>query len=166
MYVKMYRAKIVQDIKNFFPKLSLTMHKGQGGKICVLGGSKEYTGAPYYAATAALRAGGDLCKYMQSLTLSLASIFAPTEATIPLKSYSPEFIVHSYEKDKINDSSNKDSAKKEIEKITQWFKGQHALIMGPGYGRDNDPLLLTESISAAMENEMTLVGDADFLWYL
>jgi NAD(P)H-hydrate repair Nnr-like enzyme with NAD(P)H-hydrate dehydratase domain len=38
--------------------------------------------------------------------------------------------------------------------------------MGPGYGRDNDPLLLTESISAAMENEMTLVGDADFLWYL
>jgi ATP-dependent NAD(P)H-hydrate dehydratase len=64
MYAKMYRAKIVQDIKNFFPKLSLTMHKGQGGKICVLGGSKEYTGAPYYAATASLRAGGDLCKLL------------------------------------------------------------------------------------------------------
>ena len=81
---------------------------------------------------------------MKCLTHNIASIFASSEAAMPLKSYSPEFIVHSYEKDKINDSSNKDSAKKEIEKITQWFKGHHALIMGPGYGRDNDPLLLTE----------------------
>ena len=50
------------------------MHKGQSGKIGVLGGSKDYTGAPYYAATTSLRAGGDL-----------VSVFAPKEAEQPLK---------------------------------------------------------------------------------
>jgi len=38
--------------------------------------------------------------------------------------------------------------------------------MGPGYGRDNDPILLTEVINEAMKNNMTLIGDADYLWYL
>ena len=40
--------------KSCIPPLSHQLHKGQMGRIAVLGGSKEYCGAPYYAAQAAL----------------------------------------------------------------------------------------------------------------
>lgn len=30
-------------------------HKGQAGKVCIIGGSLEYTGAPYYAGVSALK---------------------------------------------------------------------------------------------------------------
>jgi ATP-dependent NAD(P)H-hydrate dehydratase len=62
---------------------ALTQYKGNCGKVAVVGGSAEYTGAPYYAAVAALRTGSDL-----------AHVFCPLEALIPIKCYSPEIIVH------------------------------------------------------------------------
>lgn len=50
-----------------------------------MGGSKEYTGAPYYAAMSSLRVGADL-----------SYVYCPEEASIPIKSYSPELIVLPY----------------------------------------------------------------------
>ena len=70
-------------IKNLLPKLERTLHKGSNGKVGVVGGSKDYTGAPYYAAIASLKSGADL-----------AHIFCYQEASTPIKCYSPEFIVH------------------------------------------------------------------------
>ena len=43
-----------------FPPLSSSSHKGSHGRIAILGGSNKYTGAPYYAAQAALNCGVDL----------------------------------------------------------------------------------------------------------
>ena len=65
------------------PKLTEARYKGQNGKIGVIGGSFEYTGAPFYAAQSALYAGADI-----------SHIFCPQEAAIPIKCYSPEIIVH------------------------------------------------------------------------
>lgn len=48
-----------------------------------MGGSKEYTGAPFYVGAAALRSGADI-----------VHVFCPEDASIPIKSYSPELIVH------------------------------------------------------------------------
>lgn len=48
-----------------------------------MGGSFEYTGAPYYSAMAALKMGADL-----------AHIFCSRDAAGPIKTYSPELIVH------------------------------------------------------------------------
>lgn len=64
------------------PPLDGTGHKGQAGRVGVLGGSKDYTGAPYYSGQAALSVGADLL-YM----------FTAEEACIPIKSYSPELMV-------------------------------------------------------------------------
>ena len=47
-------------LEALLPTLDLTRYKGNNGKVGVLGGSIEYTGAPYYAGMAALRAGSDL----------------------------------------------------------------------------------------------------------
>lgn len=68
--------------KYLFPPLSSTSHKGSHGRIAILGGSNKYTGAPYYAAQAALNCGVDL-----------ATIFCATEAQTPIKCYSPELMV-------------------------------------------------------------------------
>jgi hypothetical protein len=62
--------------------LSADSHKGSSGRVGVLGGSARYTGAPYYAAMAALKSGSDL-----------AFVFCAQEAALPIKCYSPELMV-------------------------------------------------------------------------
>lgn len=62
--------------------LTFDSHKGASGRVGVLGGSAQYTGAPYYAAMASLKAGADL-----------AYVFCAQEACLPIKSYSPELMV-------------------------------------------------------------------------
>ncbi len=42
-------------IKKIIPPLTSSLHKGQLGKICIIGGCKEYTGAPFYAGISAQR---------------------------------------------------------------------------------------------------------------
>jgi ATP-dependent NAD(P)H-hydrate dehydratase len=51
--IKAILAKII-------PLLTKSRYKGQNGKVGVIGGSFEYTGAPYYAAISAVKGGGDL----------------------------------------------------------------------------------------------------------
>ena len=57
-------------------------HKGCSGRVAIVGGSEMYTGAPYYASMAALKVGSDL-----------ATVFCASEASIPIKCYSPELMV-------------------------------------------------------------------------
>ena len=68
--------------RKIIPRLSFSSHKGELGRIGVIGGCSLYTGAPYYAATAALRCGADLC-----------TIFTSKDAAPPIKTYSPELMV-------------------------------------------------------------------------
>ena len=67
------------------PKLSLNKHKRQDGRICIIGGSAEYTGAPYFAAISVLRGGGDLLH-----------VICDYNAGNSIKSYGPEIIVEPY----------------------------------------------------------------------
>jgi ATP-dependent NAD(P)H-hydrate dehydratase len=46
---------LVKQIKRFVPTLDYNLKKGECGRIGVVGGSLEYTGAPYFAAIAALK---------------------------------------------------------------------------------------------------------------
>jgi ATP-dependent NAD(P)H-hydrate dehydratase len=62
--------------------LSYDSHKGSSGRVGVLGGSGDFTGAPFYAAMASLNAGADL-----------SFVFCANEAALPIKSYSPELMV-------------------------------------------------------------------------
>ena len=105
-------ADFYSHLKNLLPELSLTSHKGQNGKVGIVGGSQEYTGAPYYAAITSLRSGADL-----------SHIFTPDkDALIPIKCYSPEIIVHP-----ATHSSD----------LIKWLPSIHSMVIGPGLGREN-----------------------------
>lgn len=88
------------------------MHKGQNGKVGVIGGSVEYTGAPYYVGAASLKSGADI-----------VHVFCPEEASIPIKSYSPELIVH--------------PCLHQPDQASKWILNAcSSLVVGPGLGRD------------------------------
>ena len=74
---------------NVVPPLDASNHKGTMGRVGVVGGSKDYCGAPYYAAVSALKFGADL-----------SWVYCSQEAAIPIKSYSPELMVTPFYDDK------------------------------------------------------------------
>ncbi|XP_073743527.1 ATP-dependent (S)-NAD(P)H-hydrate dehydratase isoform X4 [Callorhinus ursinus] len=47
----------LQLVRNIIPPQTSKKHKGQDGRIGVIGGCQEYTGAPYFAAISALKVG-------------------------------------------------------------------------------------------------------------
>jgi len=126
--------------KQVIPKLERTQHKGQSGRIGIVGGSAEYTGAPYYAAIAALRCGADL---------SFVFCGEPAAAG-PIKTYSPELIVYP-----------------SLSYLNGTLTRLTALVLGPGLGRDGAVLKSTsEAIRAARDANVPLVLDGDALWLL
>ena len=122
--------------------------KGENGCIATIGGSLEYTGAPYYSAISALKAGSDL-----------SHVFCHTEAAIPIKSYSPELIVHP--------AFNTFSNYALINKTKRWFKSMNSVLIGPGLGREEDTekiFVHFSEIISQFEN-IPLVYDADGVWF-
>ncbi|XP_010745825.3 ATP-dependent (S)-NAD(P)H-hydrate dehydratase isoform X1 [Larimichthys crocea] len=130
-------------IKSIVPPLTSKKHKGQDGRIGIIGGCQDYTGAPYFAAISALKVGADL-----------SHVFCTKDAATVIKSYSPELIVHP-----VLDSPNA------VEEIEKWLPRLHGLVVGPGLGRE-DLLLKTakEVIEKSKARDIPIVIDADGLW--
>ncbi|XP_065316929.1 ATP-dependent (S)-NAD(P)H-hydrate dehydratase-like isoform X2 [Gordionus sp. m RMFG-2023] len=119
----------------FIPEPTLISHKGQNGKICVIGGSIDYTGAPYFASISALKMGADL-----------AHVICPPEAAPIIKTYSPELMVHPI----LDIISN-------IKDLAHLLEKMHVLVLGPGMGRDEKKIPIfqikrTDSFCATEEN--------------
>ncbi|XP_073329441.1 ATP-dependent (S)-NAD(P)H-hydrate dehydratase isoform X2 [Pagrus major] len=130
-------------VKSIVPPLTSKKHKGQDGRIGIIGGCQDYTGAPYFAAISALKVGADL-----------SHVFCTKDAATVIKSYSPELIVHP-----VLDSPNA------VEEIEKWLPRLHGLVVGPGLGRE-DLLLKTakEVIEKSKARDIPIVIDADGLW--
>ncbi|XP_073470600.1 ATP-dependent (S)-NAD(P)H-hydrate dehydratase isoform X2 [Aquarana catesbeiana] len=136
---------IFQLVRNVIPPLASKKHKGQDGKIGIVGGCQEYTGAPYFAAISALKVGADL-----------SHVFCTKDAATVIKSYSPELIVHP-----VLDHPNA------LQEIENWLPRLHTLVIGPGLGR-HDSILETAKgiIEKAKTKGIPLVIDADGLWLI
>lgn len=149
--------------RSVVPKLEHHLHKGQMGRIGIIGGSVDYTGAPYYAAQAGLYYGADL-----------ATIFTAKEALIPIKSYSPEFMVTSlYDTAEIEELENEAITKQLSNTLSSYFSRLHILVIGPGLGRHPKLLPnLVPSIRMATESRIQFVIKCYLLfnycvgWYL
>lgn len=71
-------SPLIRRVSSILPKLYNKGYKGDNGRIGVVGGSYEFTGAPFYSAISALKSGADL-----------AHIFCSKSSSISIKSYSP-----------------------------------------------------------------------------
>ncbi|XP_048388411.1 ATP-dependent (S)-NAD(P)H-hydrate dehydratase isoform X2 [Stegostoma tigrinum] len=135
--------KNLQLVRNIIPPLTEKKHKGQDGKIGIIGGCTEYTGAPYFAAIASLKVGADL-----------SHVFCTKDAAPVIKSYSPNVIVHP-----VLDASSG------VEDVEKWFPALHSMVIGPGLGRDEKVLQNTKVImQKCQQRGIPLVIDADGLW--
>uniref|UniRef100_A0A914V265 ATP-dependent NAD(P)H-hydrate dehydratase n=1 Tax=Plectus sambesii TaxID=2011161 RepID=A0A914V265_9BILA len=110
--------ELLKCVQSLFPKLDEKNKKGDCGRIAVIGGSQEYTGAPYFAAISSLKFGADILH-----------VFCPKEAATVIKSYSPELIVHP-----LLSVGNGDNKWKEI---FDWLDRVNAVVIGPGLGRND-----------------------------
>jgi NAD(P)H-hydrate epimerase len=107
------------DLKNIIPKRKSTNYKGEYGKLLVIGGSEDYSGAPSFAALAALELGIDLC-----------IMLIPNSIVSVVRSYSPSLIVRPGTGCNLN-NFDVPLAKE----LTGWAD---AVVVGPGIGTHSD----------------------------
>ncbi|KAF9910893.1 hypothetical protein EC991_005357 [Linnemannia zychae] len=149
------------EYRAIVPPLSADLHKGQGGRVCVLGGSSDYTGAPYFSAMAALRLGADLCH-----------VICDEDAATAIKSYSPDLIVHPHIKIRAAKGAQDKKASNAIwaqtfDEVNSLLKRVHVLVVGPGLSRDSGMLQTAKhAIQFARDQEMPIIIDADGLFLI
>lgn len=138
-------SQVFENVKDIIPKLSLDLYKGSNGRICVIGGSLEYTGAPYFAAISALKSGCDL-----------VHVFCTSASAPVIKSYSPELIVHP-----LLDNENC------VAQTEAWLPRFHTVVIGPGLGRDPKIMkTVSELIKVCRKLTKPLIIDADGLYLI
>lgn len=93
-------------------------HKGDNGVVCVIGGSRIFHGAPYFASVSALRAGADL------VYLAVPRLIAD-----PIRALGPELIVFPISDAKLTKGA--------ADAILKWLPAIDSLAIGPGIGRQN-----------------------------
>ena len=137
-------------IKNIraIPKLSrrkIDSHKGDFGKVLIVGGSRGMIGAPVLAASGALRAGAGLVKMAlpKSIQLACASL-EPCATSLAL----PESAAGSF-------------STAAITKITAAAKDHDVLAVGPGLDKSTALVKLLGAVSA-LKNKPVVI-DADGL---
>ena len=127
-------------IKTAYKKRNNWSHKGNFGKVLVVGGSDEYTGSPAIVALSALRAGADLTK-----------IIAPKRAADICAGFSPEMITKAVEGTELN-SNAFHIIKAESEKY-------NVMTLGNGMKTGYEQTVLVNKI--LREIDMRIVLDAD-----
>ncbi|KAK4266393.1 hypothetical protein QN277_027325 [Acacia crassicarpa] len=143
-------------VRAITPALDPAKYKGQAGKIAVIGGCREYTGAPYFAAISALKIGADL-----------SHVFCTKDAAPVIKSYSPELIVHPIleESYSVRDEDKESVSNKVLAEVDKWMERFDSLVIGPGLGRD--PFLLacvSKIMRHARKSNIPIVVDGDGLF--
>lgn len=155
-------TSLQQIVLHSVPPLEPNRYKGQAGKVGVIGGCREYTGAPFFASYSALKLGADL-----------SHVFCTNGAATVIKCYSPELIVHPYIPDeeelsygtsRLSEEQKKELVDRAVDAICAWLYKFDVLVVGPGLGRDSLVLSTVERVlRAAREREIPLVIDADAL---
>jgi ADP-dependent NAD(P)H-hydrate dehydratase / NAD(P)H-hydrate epimerase len=123
-------------------KRDINAHKGENGRLIVVGGSNDYSGAPAFAAMSALRSGVDI-----------STVACPSSVLSPIRSYSPDIIVRGLSNNYINFD--------DTSKILELSEDVDAMVLGCGIGRKEE----TRFAINEMVEKITLpiVIDADAL---
>jgi len=120
-------------------------HKGDFGRLLVVGGSEVFSGAPALVAMAALRAGVDL-----------TYIAAPEKTARAISSMSPALITVKLEGKHLNSGNTPI--------IKQYLETSTAVVMGPGLGLHRETKeAVKEIMKLIAESKTPLLLDADGL---
>lgn len=130
-------------VKRFYPKRPEWSHKGDFGRLLVVGGSRLYSGSPAFNALAAYRAGCDL-----------VTIAAPESVAGTIRSFSPDIIVHPIKGDYLD--------KRHVKEITRLMEKSTAMVIGGGLARQKNTLKAVKML--LKESGMPTVVDADALY--
>ena len=105
-------------LKNVLQARSEDSHKGDNGVVGVVGGSRIFHGAPYFASMSALRTGADL------VYLAVPKLIASS-----MRSLAPELIVFPVADAKLTRGA--------AGALLKWLPEVDSLVVGPGLGRQN-----------------------------
>nr|WP_292780523.1 NAD(P)H-hydrate dehydratase [Methanobrevibacter sp.] len=116
-------------------------HKGNNGRLLIVGGNKDYSGAPAIAGMAAIGAGADL-----------VYVASPEKSAQAIKSTSPDLIVKSLEGDMLSLNHAED--------IIDLAENVDAILIGPGSGIDDDTSKLFNVLVTKIKKPIVLDADA------
>jgi NAD(P)H-hydrate epimerase len=130
------------EVAKLMPKRKNDSHKGENGRVLIVGGSMDYYGAPVLAGMGALYSGADL-----------VYLYVPECNFDVTRSLSPDFIVRKYSGDFLS--------ARDAEQIIKFGKRCDSILIGPGLG-DRETTL--EAVLEIVQNlHIPTVLDADAL---
>ena len=120
-------------------------HKGDFGRLLVIGGNETYSGAPALVAEAALRTGVDL-----------AYVAAPEKTAYAISSLSPDLITVKLKGEHLNPDN--------VSVLESYLKTVDAVALGPGLGLHSETKKAVKMVTDAVEKAgKPLLLDADGL---
>ncbi|MHA1521034.1 MAG: NAD(P)H-hydrate epimerase [Promethearchaeota archaeon] len=120
-------------------------HKGQYGKLLIIGGSETYSGAPSLAAMAAVEFGIDL-----------VSMLAPTSVASTIRSFSPNLIVRQ--------GKSKSLTEEDLPLAKKLCSRADAVVLGPGIGNSDETINFCKNLIKWINaKSIPCVIDADAL---
>ena len=133
------------DVSLVVKKRPPESHKGDFGRLLVIGGSETFSGAPALVALAALRTGVDL-----------AYVAAPEKTAYTIASMSPDLITVKLEGEHLKPS--------DIPALKRYLETVNAVVLGPGLGLHTETREAVRLIVEAVEEAgKPLLLDADGL---
>ncbi|NHI91899.1 MAG: NAD(P)H-hydrate dehydratase [Candidatus Lokiarchaeota archaeon] len=133
------------DLLSFNQNRSLKSHKGDSGRVLVIGGNETFSGAPALVSLAAYRTGSDLVMTV-----------VPSKVAASVRAYSPNLIVKDYEGKNFNEMG--------LELTKKLIEWPTAVAIGPGLGREEETNKnVIDFLSIVANKNIPTVIDADAL---
>ena len=137
---------LTREVLQTLPVLECSGHKGQAGRLLILGGSPGLTGAATLAGLGALRSGS-----------GLVTVAAPEDLCPEIKQGRPDLMTRPL-------ASGRHWTRQMLDPLQEAIQESDALIIGPGMGRDPRTI---EFIQALVQSQTKpTVYDADALFAL
>lgn len=129
------------EITKMFPRRDPESHKGENGRVLVIGGSLDYFGAPILAGLGALYSGSDL-----------AYLLVPECNFDVSRSFYPDFIVRKYEGNFINNAT--------VNAAIELLPKADAVLIGPGISENPESLQAIVKIIEKAQCQVVLDAEA------
>jgi NAD(P)H-hydrate epimerase len=128
-------------VRKLLPKRDPWSHKGDFGKLLIIGGSQRYSGAPSLSAIAAYRTGCDLVE-----------VAAPERAADIIATFSPDIITEPLRGSFVNTSH--------VKHLLSLSEEADAVVIGSGLGREKQTLSAVKNFLNKVKKPCLIDADA------